>query len=131
MSRFKVLFKSTAVRLSALYILLFAICAATLVFYVTAMSERLLTGQIRDAVRQEVEQVQRAFDTGGMNLLLRTMERRARQPGANLYIIAGPSGDILAKQRRLGAAGCLRGDRLDLRALHLSALYRQWRRAPT
>ena len=96
MSRFKVLFKSTAVRLSALYILLFAICAATLVFYVTAMSERLLTGQIRDAVRQEVEQVQRAYDTGGMNLLLRTMERRARQPGANLYIIAGPSGDILA-----------------------------------
>lgn len=49
MSRFRVLFKSTAVRLSALYILLFAICAATLVFYVTAMSERLLTGQIRDA----------------------------------------------------------------------------------
>jgi signal transduction histidine kinase len=31
-----------------------------------------------------------------MNLLLRTMERRARQPGANLYIIAGPAGDILA-----------------------------------
>ena len=96
MSRFRVLFKSTAVRLSALYILLFAICAATLVFYVTAMSERLLTGQIRDAVKQEVEQVQRAYDTGGMNLLLRTMERRARQPGANLYVIAGPSGDILA-----------------------------------
>ena len=37
-----------------------AFCAATLVFYVTAMSERLLTGQIRDAVKQEVEQVQRA-----------------------------------------------------------------------
>ena len=73
-----------------------AICAATLVFYVTAMSERLLSGQIRDAVAQEVTQVQRAYDAGGMNLLLRTMERRARQPGANLYLIAGPSGDILA-----------------------------------
>jgi signal transduction histidine kinase len=96
MNRFWVLFKSTAVRLSALYILLFAICAATLVFYVTAMSERLLTSQIREAVQQEVDQVQRAYDSGGMNLLLRTMERRARQPGANLYIIAGPSGDILA-----------------------------------
>ncbi len=46
MNRFLVLFKSTAVRLSALYILLFAICAATLVFYVTAMSERLMTNQI-------------------------------------------------------------------------------------
>jgi hypothetical protein len=96
MSRFRVLFKSTAVRLSALYILLFALCAATLVFYVTAMSERLLTGQIRDAVQQEVNQVKRAYDAGGLNLLLRTMERRARQPGANLYIIASPSGDILA-----------------------------------
>ncbi|MEF0939795.1 sensor histidine kinase [Rhizobium sp. BR 362] len=96
MSRFRVLFKSTAVRLSALYILLFALCAATLVFYVTAMSERLLTGQIRDAVQQEVNQVKRAYDVGGLNLLLRTMERRARQPGANLYVIASPSGDILA-----------------------------------
>ncbi|PZM17067.1 sensor histidine kinase [Rhizobium tubonense] len=96
MSRFRVLFKSTAVRLSALYILLFALCAATLVFYVTAMSERLLTGQIRDAVQQEVNQVKHAYEVGGLNLLLRTMERRARQPGANLYVIAGPSGDILA-----------------------------------
>jgi signal transduction histidine kinase len=67
-----------------------------LVFYVTAMSERLLTNQIRESVQQEVDQVGRAYDAGGMNLLLRTMERRARQPGANLYIIAGPSGDILA-----------------------------------
>ena len=96
MSRFRVLFKSTAVRLSALYILLFALCAATLVFYVTAMSERLLTEQIRDAVQQEVSQVKRAYDVGGLNLLLRTMERRARQPGANLYVIASPTGDILA-----------------------------------
>ncbi|MBB4228173.1 sensor histidine kinase [Rhizobium mongolense] len=96
MSRFWVLFKSTAVRLSALYILLFAICAATLVFYVTAMSQRLLSGQIREAVQQEVDVVRRAYDLGGMNALLRAMERRTRQPGANLYVIAGPSGDILA-----------------------------------
>jgi len=92
MNRFWFLFKSTAVRLSALYILLFAICAATLVFYVTAMSERLLTNQIREAVQQEVDQVKRAYDAGGMNLLLRTMERRARQPGANLSLITLAAG---------------------------------------
>lgn len=96
MSRFRVLFKSTAVRLSAIYIVLFALCAATLVFYVTSMSERLLTGQIRDAVSLEVSQVKHAYETGGLNLLLRTLERRARQPGANLYIIASPTGEILA-----------------------------------
>ncbi len=44
MNRFWFLFKSTAVRLSALYILLFAICAATLVILrdgdVAAAAER-------------------------------------------------------------------------------------------
>lgn len=88
--------RSTAVRLSALYILLFALCAAFLVFYVTALSERLLNQQTQDTLRAEVSDVQRAYERGGINLLLRMMERRARQPGANLYVIAGPNGEILA-----------------------------------
>ncbi|KPF41113.1 HAMP domain-containing sensor histidine kinase [Rhizobium sp. AAP43] len=95
-SRFGVLFKSTAVRLSALYIVLFALCAAFLVFYVTGLSERILNNQTRDALRQEVEEIEGAFDRGGINQLLRTLERRARQPGANLYVMAGPNGEILA-----------------------------------
>jgi signal transduction histidine kinase len=90
------MFRSTAVRLSALYMLLFALCAAFLVFYVTAMSERLLTQQTRQAVQEEVVDIQRAYERGGINLLLRMMERRARQPGANLYVIASPNGEILA-----------------------------------
>ncbi|MDI7861243.1 ATP-binding protein [Rhizobiaceae bacterium n13] len=96
MSGFRVLLKSTAVRLSALYTVLFALCAAVLVIYVTAMSERLLNQQTRETLRQEVEQVESAYNRGGMNRLLKTMERQARQPGANLYIIAGTSGEILA-----------------------------------
>lgn len=95
-SRLGVLAKSTAVRLSALYIILFALCAAFLVFYVTGLAERILNNQTRDALRQEVTEIQGAFERGGINQLLRTMERRARQPGANLYVIASPSGEILA-----------------------------------
>jgi signal transduction histidine kinase len=76
--------------------LLFALCAAFLVFYVTAMSERLLSQQTRQAVQEEVVDIQRAYERGGINLLLRMMERRARQPGANLYVIASPNGEILA-----------------------------------
>lgn len=94
--RARLMFRSTAVRLSAVYILLFALCAAFLVFYVTAMSERLLTQQTRQSLAQEAEDVERAYQRGGVNLLLRIMERRARQPGANLYVIAGPNGEILA-----------------------------------
>ena len=53
MNPFRVVFKSTAVRLSALYIVLFALCAAFLVFYVTALSERILSQQTRETLEQE------------------------------------------------------------------------------
>ncbi|EHS53739.1 integral membrane sensor signal transduction histidine kinase [Rhizobium sp. PDO1-076] len=95
-SRLGVLFKSTAVRLSALYILLFALCAAFLVFYVTGLSERILNNQTRESLKEEVQEIEKAYERGGVTQLLRTMERRARQPGANLYVIAGPNGEIVA-----------------------------------
>ncbi|OCP24469.1 MULTISPECIES: ATP-binding protein [unclassified Ensifer] len=96
MSKLGVLFRTTAVRLSALYLILFSLCAAFLVFYVTGMSERLLQQQTRDAVTAEVTQIEQVYTRAGINGLLRSLERRARQPGANLYVIAGPSGEILA-----------------------------------
>ncbi|OCP00429.1 MULTISPECIES: ATP-binding protein [unclassified Ensifer] len=96
MSKLRVLFRTTAVRLSALYLILFSLCAAFLVFYVTGMSERLLQQQTRDAITAEVTQIEQVYNRAGMNGLLRSLERRARQPGANLYVIAGPSGEILA-----------------------------------
>lgn len=96
MNRLRVLFRTTAVRLSALYLLLFALCAAFLVFYVTGMSQRLLEQQTKDAVATEVAQIEQIYSRAGVNGLLRTLERRARQPGANLYVIAGPTGEILA-----------------------------------
>lgn len=96
LGRLNVLYRTTAVRLSALYLLLFAVCAAFLVFYVTSMSESLLEQQMRDAVAAETAEIESIFDNSGMNGLLRTLERRARQPGANLYIIASPTGEVLA-----------------------------------
>ena len=96
MSRFRLLFLSTAVRLSALFILIFALAAGALVLYVTAMSERLLIAEIRESLNQEVATIQRAYDRGGIGQLARIMDARARQPGANLYIIAGPAGEMLA-----------------------------------
>ncbi|MBB4065706.1 sensor histidine kinase [Gellertiella hungarica] len=96
MSRFRLLFLSTAVRLSALFILLFALAAGALVLYVTAMSERLLITEIRESLNQEVSAIERAYERGGIGQLARVMDIRARQPGANLYIIAGPAGEVLA-----------------------------------
>jgi signal transduction histidine kinase len=92
----RTLLKNTAVRLSALYILLFALCAAFLVIYVAGMSAHFLRQQTQASISQEIESINHVYDGGGMNALLRTLERRARQPGANLYVITGPAGEILA-----------------------------------
>ncbi len=88
--------KTTAARLSALYMLLFGICAIGIVFYMTALSVRMLTSQTQDTINEEVVGLATAYQRGGLPLLVRTIERRSRQPGANLYLIANANGQILA-----------------------------------
>ncbi|WP_159593078.1 sensor histidine kinase [Chelativorans xinjiangense] len=88
--------KTTAARLSALYLILFAICAVVLVIYVTSLSVRMITAQTREAIAEEVSGLGRAYQRGGLPTLVRAMEMRARQPGANLYLITDPNGLILS-----------------------------------
>ena len=87
--------KTTAARLSALYFLLFALCAVLLVFYMTSLSARMLTAQTQDTINDEVLGLARAYQRGGLPLLVRVVENRSRQPGANLYLIADTNGQIL------------------------------------
>ncbi|HEV7255479.1 MAG TPA: HAMP domain-containing sensor histidine kinase [Mesorhizobium sp.] len=90
------LMRTTAARLSALFLLLFAICAVVLVLYLTSLSSRMLTTQTRETIIEEVQSLDRAYQRGGLALLVRTIGLRSRQPGANLYLIADPAGQILA-----------------------------------
>ena len=96
MATLRAIMKTTAARLSALYLILFAICATVLVIYMTSLSARMLTAQIQETINDEVQGLISSYERGGLTLLVRTMERRARQPGANLYLIADPNGQILA-----------------------------------
>ena len=88
--------RTTAVRLSALYFLLFLICALVLVFYISGLTSRILTDQTQELVHEELELLGRTYRTGGITLLISHIDRRSRQPGANLYIIAAPQGQIIA-----------------------------------
>jgi len=87
--------KTTAARLSALYFLLFALCAVLLVFYMTSLSARMLTAQTQETINDEVLGLARAYQRGGLPVLVRVVEARSRQPGANLYLIADANGQIL------------------------------------
>lgn len=95
MSRLSALLSTTAVRLSALYLLLFVLSAMALFFYMTNLSVNFLTAQTQKALLDEVTSVTQSYERGSIPLLVRTIDRRSRQPGAFLYLIADPTGRIL------------------------------------
>ena len=93
--RLPAIMKTTAARLSALYLILFAICAVLLVFYMTSLSASMLATQTKETINEEVQGLDRAYRRGGLPFLVRVVEQRSRQPGANLYLIADSNGRIL------------------------------------
>ena len=122
--RLPAIMKTTAARLSALYFILFALCAVLLVFYMTSLSARMLTAQTMETINEEVQGLDRAYRRGGLPVLVRVIEQRSRQPGANLYLIADaerPHPDRQCRKPRAGRAG---DRRLDRRAVLLPALRR-------
>ena len=102
--------KTTAARLSALFLILFALCATVLVFYMSSLSVRMLTAQTQETVAAEVQVLGRAYQRGGLPSLVRFVETRSRQPGANLYLIAEPTGRILAGNVESLEPGVLEND---------------------
>lgn len=95
MGYLRALFNTTAARLSALYLILFAICAIVLVFYMTGESVRFLTSQTRESINEEIADLNTAYTRGGIPALVRTIDRRSRQPGANLYLVTDETGQKL------------------------------------
>ncbi len=96
MAAIPAIMKTTAARLSALYLLLFTICAVALVFYMTSLSLNIFDNQTRVSVAEEMQDLSRIYRRGGLPALVRSVDRRSRQPGAYLYLIADPNGRILS-----------------------------------
>lgn len=110
--------KTTAARLSALYLLLFTLCAMALVFYMTSLSAHMLTAQTQDTINEEVVGLARAYQRGGLPTLVRVVEQRSRQPGANLYLIADANGQILTGNVRSLEPGVLDNEGWTSRPFH-------------
>ena len=95
MSRFRKLLKTTAVRLSIIYLLLFSVLALGLVFYVSYNTGRLIISQVQAAAEDEVRELAEVYRSGGPRTLIRSIERRSRNPGANLYLVSEQTGRII------------------------------------
>lgn len=90
------LFRSTAFRLTLLYMGVFAIFATAALGYVAWNARRLIEDQIRQVIDAEITGLSEQFRQGGIRRLIVVIEQRARGPGASLYLVTSPLGERLA-----------------------------------
>ena len=96
MTAFGKLIRTTAFRLTLVYLFLFALFAASLLGYFAWNTRRLITEQITSTVNAETGEISEIFGRRGLRGLVFTLENRALRPGANLYLVTAPAGQALA-----------------------------------
>jgi len=90
------LIRTTAFRLTLVYLFLFALFAASLLGYFAWNTRRLITEQITGTVTAEVGELSDVFSRRGLRVLVGQIENRALRPGANLYLVTTPTGQMIA-----------------------------------
>src|SRR6202165_3304120 len=90
------LIRTTAFRLTLVYLFLFALFAASLLGYFAWNTRRLITEQITTTVNAETGELSDIFGRRGLHGLVFNIENRALRPGANLYLVTTPTGQAIA-----------------------------------
>lgn len=95
MTAFGKLIRTTAFRLTLVYLFLFALFAASLLAFFAWNTRRLITEQITTTVNAEASEINDIYLRRGLRGLAFTIGNRALRPGANLYLITTPTGVAL------------------------------------
>jgi signal transduction histidine kinase len=90
------LIRTTAFRLTLVYLFLFALFAASLLGFFAWNTRHLITEQITATVNAETGEVSDIFARRGLRGLVLTIENRALRPGANRYLVTTPAGQAVA-----------------------------------
>jgi signal transduction histidine kinase len=93
---FSKLIRTTAFRLTLVYLSLFALFAASLLGYFAWNTRRLITEQITSTVNAEVGELTDIYSRRGLHGLVYNIGNRALRPGANLYLVTTPAGLAIA-----------------------------------
>ena len=96
MTAFGKLVRTTAFRLTLVYLLLFALFAASLLAYFAWNTRRMITEQISTTVNAEISELSEIFGRRGLRGLVFNIENRALRPSANLYLLTTPNGQAIA-----------------------------------
>jgi signal transduction histidine kinase len=90
------LVRTTAFRLTLVYLLLFALFAASLLGYFAWNTRRMITEQISTTVNAEISELSEIFGRRGLRGVVSNIENRALRPSANLYLLTTPNGQAIA-----------------------------------
>ena len=90
------LFRTTAFKLTLVYLTVFALFAAFLLGYFAWNTRRLITEQITATVDAEITGLAEQYSIGGIRRLVLVVDARARRPGSSLYLVTTFTGEALA-----------------------------------
>ncbi|MEA2987798.1 MAG: hypothetical protein QOG83_509 [Alphaproteobacteria bacterium] len=90
------LFRTTAFKLTLVYLTVFALFAAFVLAYFAWNTRRLVTQQITETVDEEIRGLNEQYRLGGIRRLTFAIDARARRPGSNLYLLTTAAGEGLA-----------------------------------
>src|SRR3984893_387940 len=88
--------RTTAFRLTLVYLFLFALFAASLLGYFAWNTRRMITEQISTTVNAETGELSEIFGRRGLRGLVNNIENRALRPSANLYLLTTLNGQAIA-----------------------------------
>nr|WP_321457669.1 ATP-binding protein [uncultured Cohaesibacter sp.] len=88
--------RTTAFKLSAIYLIIFSIFAIFLIVYISLNTQLLMTKQLNSTIEVEVRGLVDQYQTNGMAGLVKVIEERSRRPGASLYLVTDSRGLYVA-----------------------------------
>jgi signal transduction histidine kinase len=108
MTAFGKLLRTTAFKLTLVYLTIFAFFAAFLLGYFAWNTRRLITDQITHTVDVEINGLAEQYRIGGLRRLVFIVEARSRRSNTSLYLVTAPAGEALAGNVASLAAGVLK-----------------------
>lgn len=96
MTRLARIVRTTAFKLSVLYIAVFTGLSGFLLYYISQNTNQLMAGQVVQTVDAEISGLADEYVRGGIRALVESVERRARRPGASLYLVTDFTGSAIA-----------------------------------
>jgi len=90
------LFRTTAFKLSALYLAVFSALVVFLILYISQNTNTILRQQIEGAIDAELNGLSEQYRQGGIRRLVDVIGARSRRPGASLYLVTDFAGNNLA-----------------------------------